>query len=127
MAKPPKPTEAELGILNVLWEAGPSTVREVMERLSVGKPAGYTTVLKQLQIMTEKALVVRDESSRTHVYKAAQAATRTRSRMVGDLIDRAFQGSTSRMVMQALSTRRASPAELAAIRELLDNLEEKSK
>ena len=113
-----KPTDAELGILNVLWTRGPSTVRQVAEAL--GREAGYTTVLKLLQIMTEKQLVVRDESARTHVYQAAYTADQTQRQLVNDLLERAFGGSAAKLVLQALSSNKASPEELAEIRKLLD-------
>ncbi|MCP4571380.1 MAG: BlaI/MecI/CopY family transcriptional regulator [bacterium] len=117
-----RPTDAELALLSVLWEHGPSTVRAVHDRLGDG--VGYTTVLKTLQIMTEKGLVIRDESARAHVYAAAQAREETQGRLVVDLVDRAFAGSASKLVMNALSGQRASRAELDAIRRLLDDLEE---
>jgi predicted transcriptional regulator len=113
-----KPTDAELAILRVLWERGPSTVRQIAEVL--GKDTGYTTVLKLLQIMTEKRLVTRDESERTHVYKAAYTEDETQRQLVSDLLDRAFGGSAAKLVLQALAARRASPEELAEIRKLLD-------
>jgi predicted transcriptional regulator len=119
----PRPTDAELAILGVLWRRGPSTVRQVHEELSRREPGGYTTVLKLLQIMTDKRLVTRDESQRAHVYAARLPEEETQSRLVRDLLDRAFEGSASRMVMRALSSRPASAAELAEIRELLDQLE----
>lgn len=114
-----KPTDAELAILRVLWTRGPSTVREVAEVL--GRETGYTTVLKLLQIMTEKKLVVRDESARTHVYQAAYSEDQTQRHLVSDLISRAFDGSAAKLVMQALSSGKASPAELEEIRKLLDS------
>ena len=114
-----KPTDAELAILRVLWSRGPSTVREVAEVL--GREAGYTTVLKLLQIMTEKKLVVRDESARTHIYQAAYSEDQTQRHLVSDLISRAFDGSAAKLVMQALSSGKASPAELEEIRKLLDS------
>jgi predicted transcriptional regulator len=113
-----KPTDAELGILNVLWSRGPSTVRQVAEAL--GREAGYTTVLKLLQIMTEKQLVVRDETARTHVYRAAFTEDQTQRQLVTDLLDRAFGGSAAKLVLQALAANKASPEELAEIRKLLD-------
>ena len=113
-----KPTDAELGILNVLWTRGPSTVRQVAEVL--GREAGYTTVLKLLQIMTEKQLVVRDETARTHVYQAAYTEDQTQRQLVTDLLDRAFGGSAAKLVLQALASNKASPEELAEIRKLLD-------
>ena len=119
----PRPTDAELSILRVLWQRGPSTVREVRNRLDRVKPTGYTTALKLLQIMTEKGLVQRDESQRSHVYQARLTEERTQRQLVGDLLDRAFGGSARNLVMQALSAKRASPEELAEIRELLDQIE----
>jgi predicted transcriptional regulator len=113
-----KPTDAELAILRVLWTRGPSTVRQVAEVL--GKDTGYTTALKLLQIMAEKGLVIRDESERTHVYQAASTEDQTQRQLVTDLLDRAFGGSAAKLVMQALSTKKASPEELAEIRRLLD-------
>jgi predicted transcriptional regulator len=113
-----KPTDAELAILRVLWTRGPSTVREVAE--SLGRAAAYTTVLKLLQIMTEKRLVVRDESSRTHVYAAAYSEDQTQRHLVTDLMARAFDGSAAKLVLQALAAGKASPEELDEIRKLLD-------
>lgn len=118
-----RPTDAELGILRVLWRRGPSTVREVHEELEQDAPTGYTTVLKQLQIMTDKGWVVRDESRRAHVYRAGEPQERTQSHLVGDLVDRAFEGSAGQLVLQALASRRASAAEIAEIRRILDDLE----
>ncbi len=123
----PKPTEAELAILRVLWERGPSTVREVTEHLQNERGTGYTTALKLMQIMTEKGLVARDESSRTHVYEAVATAETTQRQLVSDLLERAFGGSAQQLVMQALSSQRASKAELAEIRSLLDELDKKAK
>jgi predicted transcriptional regulator len=119
----PRPTDAELQILSVLWRRGPSTVRKVHEELQRDRQAGYTTVLKLLQIMTEKGLVRRDESERTHVYQPSLSQGQTQRRLVKDLLDRAFGGSTQQLVMQALGTSKASPQELAQIRQLLDDLE----
>ena len=116
----PRPTDAELAILRVLWERGPSTVREVHDSLSSTQETGYTTVLKLLQIMTDKGLVVRDESQRAHVYSASESEQRTQRRLIGDLMDRAFGGSPTKLVMQALSATKASADELTAIRRLLD-------
>ena len=113
-----KPTDAELGILRVLWSRGPSTVRQVAEAL--GREAGYTTVLKLLQIMTEKRLVVRDEAERTHVYEAAYTQDQTQRQLVTDLVDRVFGGSAAKLVLQALAANKTSPEELAEIRKLLN-------
>jgi len=117
----PKPTDGELAILQSLWSHGPSTVRQVHDRLK--QPTGYTTVLKLMQIMAEKGLVTRDQSSRTHVYAAAQPAASTQRQIVKDLLEKAFAGSASDLVMQALSAKRASPEELKAIRELIQRYE----
>jgi predicted transcriptional regulator len=119
-----QPTDAELEILRVLWERGPSTVREVHEVISRTKPAGYTTVLKLLQIMTEKGLVRRNEEQRAHVYEPRLAKEQTQRQLLGDLLERAFGGSAAELVMQALSTKKASPDELASIRQILNELEE---
>jgi predicted transcriptional regulator len=123
----PRPTDAELAILTVLWERGPSTVREVHDALSSTQESGYTTVLKLMQIMTDKGLVVRDESQRAHVYTASSSAQKTRHQLLGDLIDRAFGGSPTQLVMQALSGTKASAEELRAIRQLLDQMEGKTR
>lgn len=122
----PRPTAAELSILSVLWERGPATVREVQEALNRVKETGYTTVLKFMQIMFEKGLVTRDASERSHVYAAALRAEETQRQLVGDLLERAFGGSPQKLVLQALSTKRASPAELAEIRQLIQELEQKT-
>ena len=116
----PRPTDAELAILRILWERGPSTVRQVHESLSPERPTAYTTALKMLQIMTEKGLVRRDDSDRTHVYQARLSEDQTQRQLVRDLLDRAFGGSASKLVMQALATKRASAEELTEIRKLID-------
>lgn len=117
MADPKKPTEAELGILRVLWARGPSTVREVAEAL--GRGGAYTTILKLMQIMMEKGLINRDDAARAHVYAAAYSEDHTQRQLVRDLLDRLFDGSASRLVMQALAARKASPEELRAIRRMI--------
>ncbi|NLE59105.1 MAG: BlaI/MecI/CopY family transcriptional regulator [Planctomycetes bacterium] len=122
--KLPRPTDAELAILRVLWSQGPSTVRQVHEVLSREKDTGYTTVLKFMQIMADKGLVTRNETSRTHVYAAACSEDKTQRQLVGDLLDRAFGGSARKLVMQALSAKKASPDEIAEIRRLLDEMEQ---
>ena len=124
-AKPalPKPTEAELGLLRVLWERGPSTVREIHEASGDEKETGYTTTLKILQNMAAKGLVQRDETQRSHVYAAAVKAEQTQRQLVKDLLHRAFGGSSAQLVVQALSAKKASPGELAEIRRLLDEME----
>ena len=119
----PKPTDAELAILRVLWARGASTVRQVHEVLSRERPTAYTTALKLLQIMTEKGLVRRDESDRTHVYHARLSEEQTQRQLVRDLLDRAFGGSASKLVMQALAARRTSADELSEIRKLIDGRE----
>ena len=120
----PRPKDTELAILAVLWERGASTVREVHEVLVRSAPGtGYTTVLKLMQIMTEKGLVVRDESQRAHVYSSRVTQQKTQRQLVTDLLERAFGGSPTRLAMQALSTRKASAEELAELRQLLDTLE----
>ena len=118
---PPKPTDAELAILRVLWERGPSTVRQVHDVLGRERSAGYTTSLKLLQIMTEKGLVDRDERDRTHVYRARSSEEQTQRQLIRDLVDRAFGGSSSKLVMQALAARRASADELRDIRRVIDS------
>ncbi|NBB87419.1 MAG: BlaI/MecI/CopY family transcriptional regulator [Bacteroidetes bacterium] len=122
-ASPPMPTPAELEILRVLWHRGPSTVREVQTALGEAS-TGYTTVLKQLQLMHEKALVTRDESQRAHVYAAGVDASITQRQLVDDLVDRAFGGATDKLVLRALSSERVTPEELSAIRDLLDELDD---
>jgi BlaI family transcriptional regulator, penicillinase repressor len=117
---PPRPTDAELSILRVLWSRGPSTVRQVLDALIEERAMGYTTVLKLLQIMTEKRLVDRDETDRTHVYRTQLTEAETQRQLLDDLTERAFGGSAMQLVMRALSDRKASPAELAEIRRLLD-------
>jgi predicted transcriptional regulator len=120
----PRPTDTELAILRVLWERGASTVRQVHEILSRERPTAYTTALKMLQIMTEKGLVRRDESDRTHIYQAKLSQEQTQRQLVRDLLDRAFGGSSSKLVMQALATRRASSEELTEIRKLIEERRE---
>ena len=105
----PRPTDTELAILRVLWSRGASTVRQVHEVLSRERPTAYTTALKMLQIMTEKGLVRRDERDRTHIYHPKLSEDQTQRQLVRDLLDRAFGGSATKLVMQALATKRASP------------------
>ena len=123
----PRPTESELELLRVLWDLGPSTVREIHDAISRRKPAGYTTVLKLMQIMTEKGLVSRDEQQRAHVYSARLPREQTQKQLLGDLMDRAFGGSASRLVMSALASDQATPQDLAEIRHMLDTLERGTK
>ena len=115
----PNPTQAELEILNVLWR-GPATVRDVHDAIAEKRDVGYTTVLKQLQMMAEKGLVTRDESARSHVYVAAVPEQRVKRRLVSDLMERVFEGSAAELVQQALSSRKASKKEIEQIRDLLD-------
>src|SRR3954453_13902101 len=112
-----KPTDAELGILSVLWSRGPSTVRQIAE--AMGGQAAYTTILKLLQIMTEKRLVVRDEGARTHIYAAAYTQDDTQRQLVADLLDRAFDGSAAKLVLQALASGKTSAEDLTEIKKLL--------
>ena len=116
----PRPTDAELAILRILWDRGPSTVRQVHDILGLERQAAYTTALKLLQIMTEKGLVERDERDRTHIYRARLSQETTQRQLVRDLADRAFGGSASKLVMQALATKRASAEELRDIRKAID-------
>lgn len=118
-----KPTDAELEILSVLWERGASTVRDVHEVLSQNKPTGYTTVLKLMQIMHDKGLLERDDTTRAHVYKAKHPQENMQRQIVGDLMDKVFAGSAMKLVMHALETKRTSTEELAQIRDLLDEFE----
>ena len=118
-----RPTDAELAILRVLWERGPSTVRQVHEILSAVRPTVYTTILKLMQIMDDKGLVRRDKSQRAHVYQPVFTKTETQKRLVEDLLERAFNGSTASLLMQALSAKEASAEELAQIRQILDEVE----
>ena len=125
MPTPKKPTEAELAILRVLWTRGASTVREVAE--AMGRGGAYTTILKLMQIMTDKGLITRDDSARAHVYVAAYSEGHTQRQLVHDLLDRLFDGSTSQLVMHALAARQASPDELRAIRRLLADAQSKQR
>jgi len=119
--KPPRPTEAELAILRVLWLQGPSTVRAVHAALQ--NATGYTTVLKLMQIMVEKGLVERDEAQRAHIYRARLAQEDTQRLLTADLLQRAFGGSATRLMMQLLSHNQATPGEIAELRRLLDEYE----
>ncbi len=124
--KLPRPTEAELEILQVLWEHGACTVRDVHEILHRRDGTGYTTALKMLQIMHDKGLVARDESQRAHVYRAAVSKERTQKRFLSDMLQRVFDGSPSRLVLQALGDHKASREELREIRALLNKLDKES-
>ena len=119
----PRPTDAELAILRVLWERGPVTVRQVHEALA-DRETGYTTTLKLMQIMADKGLVTRDESARTHVYAARVSQQQTQRQLVNDLVDRAFGGSAAELVLRALSDARTSAEEPREIRKLIDEARE---
>ena len=121
-----KPTDSEMKILSVIWEHGPKTVREVYDLISQKETIGYTTVLKFMQIMTEKGLLERDASVRPQIFTAAQPQQQTQKMMLRDLVDRAFAGSPGNLALQALSTRKSTPQELREIRTLLDTLEGES-
>ena len=123
----PRPTDAELEILRVLWVRGPSTVREVHEALNKVRPAGYTTILKFMQIMTDKGLLRRNEDQRAHVYEARVLQAETQRMLVGELLDKAFEGSAANLLMQALASKPASAEELSTIRQLLDEYERGAK
>jgi predicted transcriptional regulator len=122
---PPKPTDAELEILCVLWSRGPSTVRDVHKVIAERKPTQYTTVLKQLQVMSDKGLVLRDQSQRSHVYQASRPRDWTQRQLAGDLLRRAFEGSASELLVGALSAQQASKRELAELRRMLDEYEKR--
>ena len=119
-----RPTDAEMEILSTIWERGPSTVREVHEALSSERATGQTTILKLMQIMVDKGLLVRDSSVRPQVYSAAEPPEQTRVEFVRQLVDRVFGGSGGSLALRALSSRRSTPEERQAIRELLSRLEE---
>ena len=118
-----KPTDAELEILRVLWERGPSTVREVFHALQSSRSTGYTTVLKLMQIMTDKQLLQRDKAVRPQIYEAIYSQGQTQRQLLGDLLDRAFSGSPGKLVLQALSEKQTTAEERREIRRLLDQLE----
>jgi BlaI family transcriptional regulator, penicillinase repressor len=122
-----KPTASELEILRVLWDRGPSTVREVYDALREKRDLGYTTVLKLLQIMTAKGTVRRNEQQRAHVYEACQPATETKRQLVGDVLQRVFEGSASELMIHALEGRRTSKKELDELRRLLEEYEGRSR
>ena len=118
-----KPTNLELTILRVLWEEGPRSVRDIQASLNKSKPTGYTTVLKMVQIMTEKGLVERDESVRPQIYRASSSRERTQREILSDLLHRVYDGSVKSLVMHALATKRSSAKDLEAIAKLLDRVE----
>jgi len=123
----PRPTKAELDILRVLWTRGPLSVRDVQTILSESKDSGYTTVLKTMQIMTEKELVDRDDTVRPQIYRARQSEDRTQKAMLKDLLQRAYGGSVKALVLHAIGTRKPSAADLAEIEKLLDRFEGEKK
>lgn len=125
--QPPRPTDAELEILTVLWSRGPSTVREVHEEIARRKPAQYTTILKLLQIMAEKGLVERDEEQRAHVYQSSRPREWTQRQLAGDLLQRAFAGSAKSLLLGALAARKASKEELADLRRAIEEYERGAK
>jgi predicted transcriptional regulator len=125
MGRLSKPTDAELAILRVLWERGPSTVRQVHEALAGTRETGYTTTLKLMQIMADKGLVKRNEAARTHVYSAIAGEAQTQQQLLRDLADRAFGGSAAALVLRALSAEDTSESELREIRKLIDDYREK--
>ena len=120
----PRPTDAELEILRVLWERGPSTVRQVHELLAAARDTGYTTTLKLMQIMADKGLVTRDESARTHIYTSRTSQESTQKQLVNDLVQRAFGGSAAELVLRALASHKTSDEELQEIRKLIDEARE---
>ena len=120
MTNPPVPTNAELEILGILWEHGPQTVKQVHDAVRVTRDVGYTTILKLMQVMTEKGLVERDESERSHVYAALAPEKKVKRKLVTDLVERAFAGSAANLVQQLLSAKQASSQELEEIRAILD-------
>lgn len=122
-SKSTRPTDREVTILRILWDNGPSTVRQVNEAMNKDEDTGYTTTLKLMQIMTEKRLLVRDESDRQHIYEPAFSEEKTQKQLVGDLLERAFSGSAEKLVMRALSAKKVSAKELTRIKKLLNELE----
>jgi predicted transcriptional regulator len=122
--KTPGPTAGELAILAVLWDKGPSTVRDIHEALHQDTETGYTTTLKLMQIMVEKGLLVREDDGRRHIYRPALSEEKTQKQLVQDLLDKVFAGSAEKLVMRALSAKKVSPKELQRIREMLDEMED---
>lgn len=119
------PTDKELSILAILWNNGPSTVRQVNEEMNKQQKTGYTTTLKLMQIMTEKGLVIRDDSKFQHIYKPAASEEKTQNQVVGDLLEKVFSGSAEKLVMRALSAKKVSAKELAKIKKMLEEMEGK--
>ena len=127
LSNPPRPTDAELDILTVLWTTGPATVRQVYERLSERRSAQYSTTLKFMQIMADKGLLVRDEKQRAHVYGAARPREWTQQQLAGHLLNRAFSGSAKALLIGALSSKKTTKSELAELRKLLDEYSKEMK
>lgn len=125
--QPPRPTDTELEILAVLWTTGPATVRQVHEAINQRRQTQYSTILKLMQIMAEKGLVLRDEEQRAHIYKAARPREWTQRQLAGHLLERAFSGSAKALLIGALSAKKATKSELAELRKLLDEYAERSK
>ena len=119
----PRPTDRELTILRILWDNGPSTVRQVNEAMNTDGSTGYTTTLKLMQIMTDKGLLCRDDSQFKHVYEPALTEEKAQKQLVGDMLERAFCGSAEKLVLRALSAKKISAGELASIRKMLDEFE----
>lgn len=119
----PQPTERELSILQILWDEGPATVRQVNDQMNKLQRTGYTTTLKLMQIMTDKGLLVRDESKFKHIYKPAISQERTQKQLVGDLLEKAFSGSAEKLVLRALSAKKVSAEELKKIKKLITKIE----
>src|SRR6185437_3416572 len=126
-AQPPRPTDAELEILAVLWNTGPATVRQVHELITQRRPAQYSTILKFMQIMADKGLLLRDEEQRAHIYKAARPREWTQQQLAGHLLDRAFSGSAKALLIGALSAKKTTKSELAELRKLLDTYGKEAK
>lgn len=122
-----QPTSSELEILNVLWEKKSATVREVFEIINQTRSVTYTTVLKLMQIMTEKGLVERDEQSKAHLYRAAVAQNETQTGLVSDLLEKVFRGSARQLVQHLLESKKTSPEEMKEIRKLIENAEKEAK
>ena len=119
------PTEKELDILAILWQQGPSTVRQINEEMNKQQRTGYTTTLKLMQIMTDKGLLIRDDSKFQHIFTPAVTEEKTQNQVVGDLLEKVFAGSAEKLVMRALSAKKVSPDELARIKKMLDEMEDK--
>lgn len=123
--RPNQPTEVELQMLRILWELGPSPVREVHARLNADKGTNYSTTVKMLSVMLDKGLVKRDEKASPHIYQAALSRKKAGQRMLGDLIDKVYDGATMSLVLQALSSAAATKEELAEVRRVLDEMEDR--